>query len=263
MIIKKIDYQDGDTPLEGYLAYHETGKPKPAVLVSHDWSGRRELACKGAERIADMGYVGFALDMYGKGIFGADGDAKKNGALMAPFAQDRALLRRRINAALHAVRQLPQVDATRIAAMGYCFGGMCVLELARSGADVQGVISVHGIFAPGHNMANEPITAKVLCLHGHDDPMVPQEQVLAFETEMRPKPMWIGKCMSMAARCTLSPIRKPIIPILEQSIRKWRQTGHTGRLPISWVSCLYKNFLSLRLADRLAPSRLPDRRQSF
>jgi dienelactone hydrolase len=183
MITKTIDYQDDNTALEGYLAYHETGKPKSAVLVAHDWSGRREMACKGAERIAGMGYVGFALDMYGKGIFGADGDAEKNGALMAPFAQDRALLRRRINAALHAVRQLPQVDATRVAAMGYCFGGLCVLELARSGADVQGVISVHGIFAPG-NVANEKITAKVLCLHGHDDPMVPPEQVLAFETEM-------------------------------------------------------------------------------
>lgn len=183
MITKTIDYQDGNTQLEGYLAYHDTGTPKPAVLVSHDWSGRRELACKGAERVADMGYVGFALDMYGKGIFGADGDADRNGALMAPFAQDRALLRRRINAALHAVRQLPQVDATRVAAMGYCFGGLCVLELARSGADVRGVVSIHGIFAPG-DVPNEIITAKVLCLHGHDDPMVPPEQVLAFETEM-------------------------------------------------------------------------------
>ncbi len=183
MMTQTIDYHDGSTILEGYLAYRDTGAPKPAVLVSHDWSGRRELACKGAERIANMGYVGFALDMYGKGIVGADGDADRNGALMAPFAQDRALLRRRINAALHAVRQLPQVDPTRIAAMGYCFGGLCVLELARSGADVKGVISIHGIFAPG-NVPNEKITAKVLCLHGHDDPMVPPEQVLALETEM-------------------------------------------------------------------------------
>lgn len=183
MITTTIDYRDGGALLEGYLAYRDTGKPKPAVLVAHDWSGRRELACQGAERIAEMGYAGFALDMYGKGIFGADGDAEKNGALMAPFAQDRTLLRRRINAALQAVRQLPQVDATRIAAMGYCFGGMCVLELARSGADVRGVVSIHGIFAPGH-VANEKITAKVLCLHGHDDPMVPPSQVLAFETEM-------------------------------------------------------------------------------
>lgn len=183
MITKMIDYQDGSRQLEGYLAYHETDQPKPAVLIAHDWSGRREFACKAAERIADMGYIGFALDMYGKGIFGADGDAEKNGALMSPFATDRALLRRRINAALHAVRQLPQVDATKVAAMGYCFGGMCVLELARSGADVRGVISIHGIFAPG-KVANEKITAKVLCLHGHDDPMVPPGQVLAFETEM-------------------------------------------------------------------------------
>lgn len=102
---------------------------------------------------------------------------------MSPLASDRTLLRRRINAALQAVRQLPNVDASRIAAMGYCFGGMCVLELARSGADIRGVISVHGIFAPG-KIANESITAKVLCLHGHNDPMVPPEQVLAFETEM-------------------------------------------------------------------------------
>lgn len=183
MITRTMDYEDGSRLLEGYLAYHDTGKPKPAVLVAHDWSGRREFACTAAEKIADMGYVGFALDMYGKGIVGADGDAEKNGALMSPFAKDRALLRRRINAALNTVRQLPQVDATRVAAMGYCFGGMCVLELARSGADVRGVISVHGIFMPG-NVANEKITAKVLCLHGHDDPMVPPEQVLAFETEM-------------------------------------------------------------------------------
>jgi dienelactone hydrolase len=183
MITKHINYQDGNTVLEGYLAYNETDAPKPVVLVAHDWSGRREFACKAAERVAAMGYVGFALDMYGKGIFGADGDAERNSALMNPYFTDRALLRQRINAALQAVRQLPQVDASRVAAMGYCFGGLCVLELARSGADVQGVISIHGIFAPG-NVTNEKITAKVLCLHGHDDPMVPPEQVLAFESEM-------------------------------------------------------------------------------
>ncbi len=183
MITKHIDYQDGNTALEGYLAYNESDAPKPAVLVAHDWSGRREFACKAAERVAAMGYVGFALDMYGKGIFGADGDVEGNSALMNPYFTDRTLLRQRISAALNAVRQLPQVEPTRIAAIGYCFGGLCVLELARSGADVQGVVSIHGIFAPG-NVANEKITAKVLCLHGHDDPMVPPEQVLAFETEM-------------------------------------------------------------------------------
>lgn len=184
MITQTIDYQDGDTTLEGYLAYTgDTDTARPAVLVAHDWSGRREFACKAAERVAAMGYVGFALDMYGKGVFGKDGDIEGNGTLMSPFANDRALLRRRITAALQAVRDLPYVDASKVAAMGYCFGGMCVLELARSGADVRGVISIHGIFAPG-NVANETISAKVLCLHGHDDPMVPPEQVLAFEQEM-------------------------------------------------------------------------------
>ncbi len=183
MLTRYVDYQDGNTQLEGYLAYDETDARKPAVLIAHDWSGRREFACKAAERVAAMGYVGFALDMYGKGIFGRDGDTEGNAALMNPYASDRTRLRQRINAALPAVRELPQVDTARIAAMGYCFGGMCVLELARSGADVRGVISIHGIFTPG-NVANEKIAAKVLCLHGHDDPMVPPEQVFAFEKEM-------------------------------------------------------------------------------
>jgi len=183
MITQHLDYSDGDTALEAYVAYKETQTQKPLVLVGHDWSGRRELACEAAERVASMGYIGFALDMYGKGVFGSDGDIELNSSLMDPFATDRALLRQRIRAALVAGRNIPQVDATKVAAIGYCFGGMCVLELARSGADVLGVVSIHGIFAPG-DVANEEIKAKVLCLHGHDDPMVPPEQVLAFETEM-------------------------------------------------------------------------------
>ena len=183
MITKTLDYNDGDTVLEGYLAYEESDTQKPLVLVAHDWTGRREFACKAAERVAGLGYVGFALDMYGKGIFGTDGDTAGNSALMGPYAADRALLRRRIRAALVAGRNIPQVKATQVAAMGYCFGGMCVLELARSGADVLGVVSIHGIFAPG-DAPNEEIRARVLCLHGHDDPMVPPEQVLAFQQEM-------------------------------------------------------------------------------
>lgn len=183
MITDQIEYHDGETVLEGYLAYEETDTQKPLVLVSHDWSGRRQFACDAAERIAALGYVGFALDMYGKGVFGSDTDTEVNAALMNPLAEDRAVLRQRIRAALVAGRNIPQVDATRVAAMGYCFGGMCVLELARSGADVLGVVSIHGILAPG-NTPIETVKAKVLCLHGHDDPMVPPDQVLAFETEM-------------------------------------------------------------------------------
>ena len=183
MITQALDYSDGDTELEAYMAFEEAGTQKPLVLIAHDWTGRREFATQVAERIAVMGYVGLALDMYGKGVFGADGDTDGNAALMGPFAADRGLLRQRIRAALVAGRNIPQVDPTRVAAMGYCFGGMCVLELARSGADVLGVVSIHGILAAGEAI-NEDIKAKVLCLHGHDDPMVPPEQVLAFETEM-------------------------------------------------------------------------------
>ena len=183
MITTTLDYNDGETVLEGYVAYEESDTQKPLVLVAHDWTGRREFACRAAERVAGLGYVGFALDMYGKGIFGSDGDTAGNSALMAPYAADRALLRRRIRAALVAGRNVPQVKAAQVAAMGYCFGGMCVLELARSGADVLGVVSIHGIFAPG-DVPNEEIRARVLCLHGHDDPMVPPEQVLAFQQEM-------------------------------------------------------------------------------
>ena len=183
MITQTLDYSDGDTELEAYVAFEAADTQKPLVLIAHDWTGRREYATQAAERIAEMGYVGLALDMYGKGVFGVDGDTDGNAALMGPFAEDRGSLRRRIRAALVAGRNIPQVDPTRVAAMGYCFGGMCVLELARSGADVLGVVSIHGILAAGE-VKNEDIKAKVLCLHGHDDPMVPPEQVLAFEAEM-------------------------------------------------------------------------------
>ena len=178
-----VDYNDGSAELEAFVAYEDADSPKPLVLVVHDWSGRRDFACKAAERVAGMGYVGMAVDMYGKGIFGSDGDVELNSSLMDPLASDRASLRDRIAAALAAGRNLSQVDAGKVAAMGYCFGGMCVLELARSGADVSGVISIHGIFSPG-DLPNKDIKAKILCLHGHDDPMVPPDQVLAFETEM-------------------------------------------------------------------------------
>ncbi|MDG1114195.1 MAG: dienelactone hydrolase family protein [Pseudomonadales bacterium] len=178
-----IEYYDGDILLEGCLVQGEGFGPKPLVLVAHDWTGRRQYAIDKAHEIAGLGYAAFAIDMYGKGIFGADGDVALNTALMGPFASDRGLLRQRINAALEAASVRPEIDATAVVAVGYCFGGMCVLELARMGAPVQGVVSVHGILAHGE-AANAAITAKVLCLHGHDDPMVPPEQVLAFEQEM-------------------------------------------------------------------------------
>lgn len=184
MHTEMIEYKDGDTVLEGYAVWDDNiSGPRPAVLVSHDWSGRRGYATGKADEMARLGYVGFALDMYGKGVFGGDGDVELNSSLMNPLAEDRTALRARINAAVDTVRALDVVDEPRVGAMGYCFGGMCVLELARCGSDVRGVISIHGIFSPG-DVANEKVTASVLCLHGQDDPMVPPEQVLALEEEL-------------------------------------------------------------------------------
>jgi dienelactone hydrolase len=183
MITQTLDYTDGAVSLEAFVAYQQSVDAKPLVLVAHDWSGRRQFAMDAAARLAELGYVGFALDMYGKGVVGADGDVELNSSLMNPLASDRNALRARMLAALNAGLDLPQADPNKVAAIGYCFGGMCVLELARSGADVRGVVSIHGILASG-DADNEPVKAKVLCLHGHEDPMVPPEQVLKFEQEM-------------------------------------------------------------------------------
>lgn len=132
--------------------------------------------------LAALGYVGFSIDMYGEGKTG-DTKEEKMG-LIQPLLDDRALLARRINSAVDKVKTLNFVDASRMGAIGFCFGGLCVLDLARSGARVSGVVSFHGLLFPPQHHASQLITAKILVLHGHDDPMVPVEQVNAFETEM-------------------------------------------------------------------------------
>lgn len=179
---KKIEYNDGNTILEGYCAYDDSipGK-KPAVLVAHDWSGRNDFSCQKAEKLAESGYIGFALDMFGKGIIGKNNEEKMT--LIKPFMDDRVKLRQRILAALETVNKMENVNNAKIAAIGFCFGGMCVLDLARSGADIRGVVSFHGLLNPSTNLPNT-IHAKILALHGHDDPMVPPETVLGFEKEM-------------------------------------------------------------------------------
>jgi dienelactone hydrolase len=178
----KIEYVHGNLVLEGYCVVDTTkGGDKPAVIVAHDWSGRNEFACQKAEKLAELGYVGFALDMYGRGQVGKTNEEKM--ALMKPLMEDRNLLTQRMLVAVETVKRLEIVRASHIAAMGYCFGGACVLDLARSGAEVRGVISVHGLLSAPELPPNQ-IHAKVLALHGHDDPMVSPEQVALFEKEM-------------------------------------------------------------------------------
>lgn len=180
---QKIDYRDDAVQLEGYYAFDDKKQSKlPAVLVVHDWSGKNEFACKKADYLAALGFLGFALDMYGKGKSGSTKEEKT--ALMQPLVKDRALLRKRILAAFETVKKLPNVDTSRIGAIGFCFGGLCALDLARSGADVKGVVSFHGILMAPDAPKTEKIKAKILALHGYDDPMVKHDAVLAFADEM-------------------------------------------------------------------------------
>jgi dienelactone hydrolase len=183
IISNTVGYMDGDVQLEAFFAFDDSvSGRRPAVLINHTWAGRDEFVAEKARKLAGLGYVGFAVDMYGKGILGSG--PEENARLMQPLMDDRAMLQKRIQAALYAVKLLPWVDDAKIAAIGFCFGGLCVLDLARTGADINGVVSFHGLLsAPGNTQGNA-IKAKVLALHGHDDPLAPPEQVLAFEQEM-------------------------------------------------------------------------------
>ncbi len=179
-----VEYRHGQTVLEGYLAYDDAvaGK-RPGVVVVHEWMGLNDYAKKRAEQLAGLGYVAFAIDMYGKGVR-PKGD-KEAAALAGKYRGDRKLMRERAAAGLDALRSNPMTDPRRIAAVGYCFGGTTVLEMARSGAPLAGVVSFHGgLDTPTPEDARN-IKGKVLALHGADDPFAPAAQRAAFEDEMR------------------------------------------------------------------------------
>ena len=180
---RSVEYRHGDTVLEGVLAWDDAWQtPMPGVLISHAWGGQGAFETEKARRLAEVGYVGFALDLYGKGIRGAS--PEENAKLMQPLLKDRPLLQARMQASLAALRAQKEVDKSRVAVMGFCFGGLCSLDLARSGADLRGAVSFHGLFVPPGNTAGRKIGAKILALHGNDDPMVPVEQVVGLEKEM-------------------------------------------------------------------------------
>lgn len=181
---KTIEYRQGNTILEGYLAYDDSIEGKrPGVLVVHEWNGLQSYAKKRTEQLAKLGYVAFAADIYGKGVRPKNSQESAQQATF--YRQNRPLLRERAKAGLDVLRKFSLTDTKRIAAIGYCFGGGTVLELARSGADIAGVVSYHGnLDTPNPKDANN-IKAKVLVLHGADDPFVPKQEIVAFEDEMR------------------------------------------------------------------------------
>ena len=176
-------YSASGAELEGFLAADLTRRGRrPAVIVAHGWRGRDAFADGKARKLAELGYVGFAADVYGRGLRG-DTD-EKAAALMQPLMDDRALLRRRIGAAVQAMAEHKLVDPQRIGAIGFCFGGLTVLELARSGAAVRGVVSFHGLLRTPEPADARNIRCKILALHGHDDPLAPPQDVAAFADEM-------------------------------------------------------------------------------
>lgn len=180
---RNIEYRDGDTLLEGELVWDDAlSASRPAVLIAHAWRGRSEFEGGKARALAKLGYAGFAMDLYGKGVRG--GSVEENRALMRPFMEDRSLLQRRMRIALECLREQGEVDAPRTGAIGFCFGGLCVLDLARSGADLAGVVSFHGLLKPPGNASGNTIRAKVLVLHGWDDPMATPDELVALGREL-------------------------------------------------------------------------------
>ena len=180
---ERITYKQGDTELEGYLAYDTAKQGKlPGVLVAPDWMGPGKFSDGRAEELAKMGYVAFVVDIYGKSVRPAN--QQEAGAAAGKFKNDRPTVRARMQAALDILKARDNVDASKIAAIGYCFGGMCVLELARSGAPVAGVVTFHGSLDSPAPQDAKNINAKVLVLHGADDKFV-NEQVAGFQDEMR------------------------------------------------------------------------------
>jgi len=179
-----VEYKEGDATLEGFVAYDDaTQGQRPGILVVHQWMGLTDYEKKRAEMLAQLGYVAFCADIYGKGV--RPKSTQEAGPLAGKYKGDRQLLRARVNAALATLRQQAQVDQKRVAAIGYCFGGTTVIELARSGAEVAGVVSFHGGLDSPVPADGKNIKCKVLVCHGADDPFESAEDMAAFENEMR------------------------------------------------------------------------------
>lgn len=177
-----ITYPGDNITMNGYVVYDEANKDKrPAVLVVHEWWGMNDYSKSRARQLAELGYVAMAVDMYGNGQTASDPDAAMK--LAGPFYQDPQLTKTRLDAALAKLKTYPQVDTNNIAAIGYCYGGYVVLNAAKLGEPLKGVVSFHGNLGgvkPDKNL----LKAKVLVLHGEADPIVKQDEVAQFRKQM-------------------------------------------------------------------------------
>lgn len=186
VVVQEMEYDHDGQTLVGYLAYdNAVTEKRPGVMIIHDWNGIDDYEKGRARQLAELGYVAFAADIYGKGNTASE--PGKAGEWAGKFRNgDRALFRARAIQGLEFLKAQPQTDATKIAAIGYCFGGTGVLELARSGTELNGVISFHGGLSTSPTAApTVEVNTRVLVCHGADDPGVPAEEVNAFLDEMR------------------------------------------------------------------------------
>lgn len=185
VVTRRVEYRQGNDFLEGFLAYPRDANGRiPGVLICHQWMGEGAYEERRAEETAKLGYVAFALDIYGKGVR-PENPAEASKMASKYKSGDRAQLRARALAGLDELRARERCDPSKVAVMGYCFGGTTALEVARSGAEIAGVVSFHGDLSAGTTGGGGRLKCKVLALHGADDPFVPAAQVSAFENEMR------------------------------------------------------------------------------
>ncbi len=184
VVERDVVYESGGVEFEGFHVYDDEVEGKrPGVLIVHQWTGLTENEKMRARMMAELGYNVFAVDVYGKGVRPKPPEA---GDVAGIFKKDRALFRERMVAGLEVLKSDERTEGSRLAAVGYCFGGMGVLELARGGVDLKGVVSFHGSLGAAEGMGAEKgkVKAKVLCLHGAVDPFVPREELEGFEKEM-------------------------------------------------------------------------------
>ncbi len=184
LVTRTVDYTDiHGTPLEGYVVYDDpTSGPRPGVIVVHDWRGLSDYTKKRADMLAELGYVAFAADIYGKGVH--LNSVPEFSQEMAPYKADRSLYRARVRAAYDAFLRQPEVDKSRIAAIGYCFGGTGVIEMVRDGLPLRGVVSFHGGLDARPVTDGKKMTAPVLALCGAADPFEKPADMTAFTQQM-------------------------------------------------------------------------------
>ncbi len=181
-----VEYKAGDTVLQGFLAYDDAAKGKrPGIVVIHEWWGHNQHARNAATRLAEAGYVAFALDMFGKGKVTTHPDEAM--AFAKEASKDPEVKKARFDAALAYLKEQPQVDGERIGVVGYCFGGGVALDMARAGEPLRAVATLHGMLAPSGETAKKGViqTRSILIQTGGKDPMITRDQVVATEKEMK------------------------------------------------------------------------------